>query len=118
MHFAFAMWVAACLVSSSIGKQLDTAMNNVNSTAPHIIFMFADDLGWNNLGYKQVEHSGSTELRTPTLDGLAASGLQMERLYSYKYCSPTRSSFLSGRLPMHVTQVVQFLISIASPLSS
>ena len=22
----------------------------------------------------------------------------------YKYCSPTRSSFLSGRLPMHVNQ--------------
>ena len=29
----------------------------------------------------------------------------MSRHYVYKYCSPTRSSFLSGRLPLHVNEV-------------
>ena len=28
----------------------------------------------------------------------------MDRQYTFKYCSPTRSSFLSGRLPYHVNQ--------------
>lgn len=28
----------------------------------------------------------------------------MDRQYTFKYCSPTRSSFLSGRLPFHVNQ--------------
>jgi arylsulfatase A-like enzyme len=26
----------------------------------------------------------------------------LDRFYVYQYCSPTRSSFLSGRLPIHV----------------
>ena len=38
---------------------------------------------------------------TPTLDQLAAEGVRLERHYVYRYCSPTRSSFLSGRLPYH-----------------
>ena len=70
---------------------------------PHIIMMLADDLGWNNIGFHQAQH-GKAEIRTPTIDALASSGLQMERMYAYKYCSPSRSSFLSGRLPIHVTQ--------------
>lgn len=28
----------------------------------------------------------------------------MDWQYTFKYCSPTRSSFLSGRLPYHVNQ--------------
>ena len=30
------------------------------------------------------------------------SGLRLESHYVYNWCSPTRSSFLSGRLPIHV----------------
>jgi arylsulfatase A-like enzyme len=32
-------------------------------------------------------------------------GVELDRFYTYKYCSPTRSSFLSGRLPIHNTQI-------------
>ena len=66
---------------------------------PHIIFHLADDLGWHNVGW-----SGNQEARTPHLDELAMSGVRVERLYTFKYCSPTRSSIMSGRLPHHVTQ--------------
>ena len=35
------------------------------------------------------------------MDRLASvEGIRLERHYVYKYCSPTRSSFLSGRLPV------------------
>ena len=34
----------------------------------------------------------------------AAEGIQLERYYTFKFCSPTRSSFLSGRLPIHVNE--------------
>ena len=38
--------------------------------------------------------------RTPNLDGLVKEGVELDRFYTFKYCSPTRSSFLSGRLPV------------------
>ena len=72
------------------------------STAPppHIVFFMADDVGRANLGFTRTEPA--TETRTPTIDALAANGLRLDRLYSYMFCSPTRSAFLSGRLPLHV----------------
>lgn len=66
---------------------------------PNLILMLADDLGWYNLGYR-----GNPEINSPAIDSLANSGLRLERHYVYKYCSPTRSSALSGRLPLHVNQ--------------
>ena len=68
------------------------------ASRPHIILALADDLGWNNVGWRNAE------LRTPALDELRATGVDLQRLYVFKYCSPSRSSLMSGRLPLHVTQ--------------
>ena len=65
---------------------------------PDLILMLADDLGWNNVGWRNAE------LRTPALDEGRATGIDLQRMYAFKYCSPTRSSLMSGRLPLHVTQ--------------
>ena len=61
----------------------------------------ADDFGWHNIGWR------NPEIKSPNLDALAAAGIKLDRHYVFKYCSPTRSSLLSGRLPLHVNQVVQ-----------
>ena len=71
---------------------------------PNIVFILADDLGFNNVGWQQKKHGMEPEIHTPVIDELAENGLHLDRMYSYKYCSPSRSSFLSGRLPIHVTQ--------------
>ena len=75
-------------------------------TKPHIIVWIADDLGYANVGYTRAASSIppalSTEVRTPVIDELVASGIELMRNYVYKVCSPTRSSFQSGRLPVHV----------------
>ena len=59
--------------------------------------------------YKRVRRLGNVgwrndELSTPAIDALRANAVEMQRMYGFKYCSPSRSSFLSGRLPLHVTQ--------------
>ena len=66
---------------------------------PHIIVLLSDDLGWNNVGFH------NEAVHTPHLDTLRTSGIELTRHYAYKFCSPTRSSFLSGRLPIHVNEV-------------
>jgi arylsulfatase A-like enzyme len=61
---------------------------------PHIIYFLADDLGWKDVGYH------GSEIRTPNLDRLAASGVRLEQFYVQPVCSPTRAAFLTGRYPM------------------
>jgi hypothetical protein len=40
---------------------------------------------------------------TPTLGALAKEGIVLNRHYVFRYCSPTRRAFLSGRFPNHIT---------------
>ena len=51
----------------------------------------ADDYGYNDIGYH------GSELKTPTLDKLAADGIKLENYYVQPICSPTRSQLLSGQ---------------------
>lgn len=41
-------------------------------------------------------------MQTPALDELVATGIELDRAYAYKCCSPTRSAIQSGRHPYHV----------------
>ena len=71
----------------------------VRSPPPHIVYFLVDDLGNANVGFH------NDEPLTPVIDTLAAEGARLDRFYVYRFCSPTRSSFLSGRLPYHVNQI-------------
>jgi arylsulfatase A-like enzyme len=71
-----------------------------SSTPPHLIFCLVDDLGYYNVGFHNPDQI------SPEIDALAAEGVVLEAFYTFKYCSPTRSSFLSGRLPIHVNQLL------------
>jgi hypothetical protein len=59
--------------------------------APNIVFIFADDLGWADVGYHH------NEIRTPNIDQLAASGVKLENYYVQPLCTPSRSQLLTGR---------------------
>lgn len=49
-------------------------------------------------------------LQTPTLTKLAREGVILHRMYVFCYCSPTRGSLLSGRLPHHDHQLSKYLL--------
>ena len=66
------------------------------SAEPNIVFMLADDLGWNDVGYH------GSEIRTPHIDGLVQEGLELDRYYAFPLCSPTRAAFLTGRSPIRL----------------
>ena len=70
---------------------------------PHVVFLLVDDYGWANAGWhNSAESGGQREVQTPHMDALVASGINLNQHYTFKFCSPTRSSIQSGRNPIHV----------------
>ena len=67
---------------------------------PHIVYILADDWGWANVGYHR--NPPTREVDTPNIDRLVKEGLELDQFYVYQFCSPSRSSLMSGRLPIHV----------------
>lgn len=60
-----------------------------------MVVVLADDMGPWALGC-----AGNTELRTPNLDRLAASGIRFTDFFcTSPVCSPARASILTGRIP-------------------
>ncbi|XP_062332399.1 arylsulfatase I [Osmerus eperlanus] len=62
---------------------------------PHIIFIMTDDQGFNDIGYH------GSDIRTPTLDKLAADGVKLENYYIQPICTPSRSQLITGRYQIH-----------------
>lgn len=66
-----------------------TAQNN---ELPNIIFILADDIGYNDLGCY-----GATKIKTPTIDRLAAEGIRFTNAYApASTSSPSRYALLTG----------------------
>ncbi|XP_072020868.1 arylsulfatase B-like [Amphiura filiformis] len=59
---------------------------------PNIIFILADDLGWNDVSY----HNSSCDIHTPNIDRLAKEGVRLENYYAQSVCTPSRASFMTG----------------------
>lgn len=66
-----------------------------------------DDLGWSNVGWHDLDQSLITSgPGQPHMKKLVAEeSITLDRHYAYPYCSPTRASTLTGRLPYHVNQI-------------
>jgi len=60
---------------------------------PNIVFVLADDWGWNNWGDESTWMAGST----PEIDRLASEGLTLKHHYGKGECAPARASLLTGR---------------------
>ena len=63
------------------------------NSAPNILYILADDLGWGDLSC----HGSS--IRTPTIDRLVQEGVELGQHYVCPMCTPTRASLLTGRHP-------------------
>jgi hypothetical protein len=61
---------------------------------PNIIYIIADDLGWKDVGFH------GSDVKTPNLDRLADTGVELEEFYVQPVCTPTRAALLTGRYPM------------------
>jgi len=87
-----ACWFILFAVSIACGQ---------NAKPKNVLFLVADDLNCDLQCY------GEKQVSTPNIDALAAKGMRFDRAYcQYPLCSPSRSSFLTGRRP-NATKVLK-----------
>ncbi|MFN8346562.1 MAG: arylsulfatase [Spirosomataceae bacterium] len=68
-----------------------------STTKPNVIYIYADDLGYGELGCY-----GQKKIKTPNLDRLAAAGMRFTQHYSSApVCAPSRCGLLTGRHTGH-----------------
>ncbi len=67
----------------------------MGNSGTNIIIMYADDLGFGDIGCYGAEH-----VSTPNLDRLAAGGIRFHQSYATAAtCTPSRYSLLTGSYP-------------------
>lgn len=87
------------LVTISLGWCLGFFVNEAAAASPsrpNIVIIYADDLGYGDLGCY-----GHPTIRTPNLDRMAAEGMRFTEFYSAaEVCTPSRAALLTGRYPI------------------
>jgi arylsulfatase B len=72
-----------------------TPPSTSSTSTPNIIFIIADDLGWDVFGnYPNIT---GTKASTPTIDSLAKNGITFTNFWVNPECAPTRAAMLSGK---------------------
>lgn len=66
----------------------------VQAERPNVVILFTDDHGT-----LDANCYGSTDLITPNIDELAASGVRFTQAYAHKVCCPSRAALMTGRHP-------------------
>ena len=85
------------LILLSCGGKQETKKESIaeEKTQPNIIFIFADDWGYADLGIH-----GSTFCKTPNLDKMAAEGIDFQNFSVVNpVCSPSRVAVMTGQYP-------------------
>src|SRR5437763_1612578 len=69
----------------------------IAADCPNIVFLFADDLGYGDVGA-----FGQTKIRTPNIDQLAKDGMRLTQCYAGNaVCAPSRCVLMTGLHPGH-----------------
>lgn len=71
---------------------------SAEAAKPHIIFILQDDFGHHD---SALYGSVAEKEAAYNITKLARQGVLLDRHYVHWHCSPTRRSFLTGRLPLH-----------------
>ena len=72
------------------------AVASPSHQSPNVIIIFADDMGYGDIGAY-----GHPTIRSPNLDQMAAEGIKWTNFYAASsVCTPSRAGLLTGRLPV------------------
>jgi arylsulfatase A-like enzyme len=94
LRFITLKWLPILLLGCWI---IPTGITQAQSNdSPNLVIIFADDLGYGDLGVY-----GHPTIKTPNLDRMAAEGMKFTQFYAAaSVCTPSRAGLLTGRLPV------------------
>ncbi len=85
--------LVGALVAAGCASIVETDTDGRVSGKPNVVILFADDLGYGELGCQ-----GNPEIPTPHIDSIARNGVRFTNGYvTAALCSPSRAGMLSGR---------------------
>jgi arylsulfatase A-like enzyme len=82
-----------CLLAVLMGASSARAAQS----KPNFIVIFADDLGYGDIGC-----FGSRTIKTPQIDRMAKEGLRFTNFYAQTVCGPSRAALMTGCYPLRV----------------
>jgi len=95
-HAMIAALVASgiCVASApALAQPAGSSTAPAAGARPNIVYIVADDLGWKDVGFH------GSDIKTPSIDALAAGGARLEQFYVQPMCTPTRAALMTGRYP-------------------
>lgn len=76
----------------TVGGTTNTASITVRERGPNVVIIFADDMGYGDMGC-----NGFSDIHTPAMDALAANGIRFTQGYvSASVCGPSRCGLMTG----------------------
>ena len=96
MNRAFYTFVSSVLLFDLGGisrAQVPDESHASGNQRPNVIVILADDMGYSDL------NCYGSNIQTPHLDGLAATGLKYSQFYNTARCCPSRAALMTGLYP-------------------
>src|ERR1700745_562786 len=97
------------LIAAALGLFGAGAPAPAAETKQNIVHIVADDLGWKDVGF-----NGCTDIKTPNIDKLAATGARFTQFYTQCMCTPTRACLMTGRYPFRYGLQTAVIPSVAA----
>ncbi len=103
--------VLSCLCIALLCAAVADAQTRTATRQPNIVFIYADDMGYGDVGC-----FGAKAIRTPNLDRMAAEGLKLTSFYvTSPVCTPSRAALLTGRYAARMGEAQMRLANVLFP---
>src|SRR5438094_7024408 len=87
-------YISLSLLTGALALVAEVTPARAADNKPNSVYMLAEDRGWKDVGFH------GSDIKTPNIDKLAATGARLGQFYAQPMCTPTRAALMTGRYPI------------------